>query len=43
MDRAGIDLTRPPVINLVLATGVAGAIAWRTLTRLSMTQGEYNV
>ena len=33
----------PPVLNLVLATGVAGAIAWRTLTRLSMTQGEYNV
>ncbi|MFA9231653.1 MAG: ABC transporter permease [Microgenomates group bacterium] len=33
----------PPVITLVLATGVAGAIAWRALTRLSMTQGEYNV
>ena len=33
----------PPVINLMLATGVAGAIAWRALTRLSMTQGDYNV
>lgn len=33
----------PPVITLVLAISVAGAIAWRALTRLSMTQGEYNV
>ena len=33
----------PPVINLMLATGVAGAIAWRALTRLSMTQGDYDV
>ena len=33
----------PPVINLVLATGVAAAFAWRALTRLSMTQGEYDV
>ena len=33
----------PPVITLVLATGVAAAFAWRALTRLSMTQGEYNV
>ncbi|MBX9795126.1 MAG: hypothetical protein K2Y02_12575 [Burkholderiaceae bacterium] len=33
----------PPVITLVLATGVAATFAWRALTRLSMTQGEYNV
>jgi ABC-type transport system involved in multi-copper enzyme maturation permease subunit len=33
----------PPVTTLVLATGVAGSVAWRALTRLSMTQGEYNV
>ena len=33
----------PPVVNLILATGVAAALAWRALTRLSMTQGEYNV
>lgn len=33
----------PPVITLVLAIGVAAALAWRALTRLSMTQGEYNV
>ena len=33
----------PPVITLVLATGVTGAIAWCALTRLSMTQGQYNV
>lgn len=32
-----------PVITLVLATGVAGGVAWRALARLSMTQGEYNV
>ena len=33
----------PPVITLVLVTVVAGGVAWRALTRLSMTQGEYNV
>lgn len=33
----------PPVVNLIVATGVAAALAWRALTRLSMTQGEYNV
>ena len=33
----------PPVVTLILATGVAAALAWRALTRLSMTQGEYNV
>lgn len=33
----------PPVITLVLATGVAATFAWRALTRLSMTQGEHNV
>ena len=33
----------PPVITLVLATGLVGGVAWRALTRLSMTQGEYNV
>jgi ABC-type transport system involved in multi-copper enzyme maturation permease subunit len=33
----------PPVANLLLATVVAAAFAWRTLTRLSMTQGEYDV
>ena len=33
----------PPVINLILAAGVALAFAWRALTRLSMTQGDYNV
>ena len=33
----------PPVANLILASGVAAALAWRALTRLSMTQGEYNV
>lgn len=33
----------PPVINLILAAGVALALAWRALTRLSMTQGDYNV
>lgn len=32
-----------PVITLVLAAGLAGGVAWRALTRLSMTQGEYNV
>ena len=32
-----------PVVTLILATGVAAALAWRALTRLSMTQGEYNV
>ena len=33
----------PPVVNLILAAGVATALAWRALTRLAMTQGEYNV
>lgn len=33
----------PPVINLTLATAAAAAFAWRSLSRLSMTQGEYNV
>ena len=33
----------PPVVNLMLATGLAAALAWRALSRLSMMQGEYNV
>ncbi|OYX27082.1 MAG: hypothetical protein B7Z10_01470 [Rhodobacterales bacterium 32-66-7] len=33
----------PPVMTLILATAVAAAFAWRALTRLSMTEGEYNV
>jgi ABC-type transport system involved in multi-copper enzyme maturation permease subunit len=33
----------PPVANLMLATVVAAALAWHALTRLSMTQGEYDV
>ncbi|WP_128513667.1 ABC transporter permease [Tabrizicola thermarum] len=33
----------PPVLTLILASCVAAAVAWRALTRLSMTQGDYNV
>ena len=33
----------PPIATLIIATGVALAVAWRALTRLSMTQGEYDV
>ena len=33
----------PPVTDLVLATLLATAFAWRALTRLSMAQGDYNV
>lgn len=33
----------PPVANLMLAAILAAVIAWRALTRLSMSQGEYNV
>jgi len=33
----------PPVVTLILAAGVALALAWRALTQLSMAQGEYNV
>jgi ABC-type transport system involved in multi-copper enzyme maturation permease subunit len=32
----------PPTVTLILACGLALALAWRALTRLSMTQGEYN-
>ena len=33
----------PPIATLIIATGVALAVAWRALTRLFMTQGEYDV
>ena len=33
----------PPVVTLILAAGVALALAWRALTQLSMAQGEYDV
>ncbi|HQU69683.1 MAG TPA: hypothetical protein PLI43_15995 [Albidovulum sp.] len=33
----------PPVADLVLATILATAFAWRALIRLSMAQGDYNV
>lgn len=33
----------PPVANIVLATVAAAFVAWRALTGLAMTQGEYDV
>ena len=33
----------PPVATLIIATGVALAVAWRALTRLSMRKGAYDV
>lgn len=32
-----------PVVDLVLAALIAGALAWRALTRLAMTERDYNV
>lgn len=33
----------PPLVTLILAAGIAAALAWRALAGLSMTDGEYNV
>ena len=33
----------PPAVSLIFDLGVALALAWRALTRLSMTQGDYDV
>jgi ABC-type transport system involved in multi-copper enzyme maturation permease subunit len=33
----------PPVLNIVLLTAAAGFAAWRALTGLEMTQGDYDV